>query len=172
MNTFDRGIMETLELLKLDMANFTIQQMRPYIQQQVVANEQKKFKELLDTQKETGIDGLDATKQWLDRAKQRIVDGTTIGSYKYESGATASSICNEAFMELFVWKMDYAFPETLVMDEIRFNEIYVKCRKFLVVCAIVNTVFTLVGDSIHGLEELRLKLKENILILLEDFMKL
>jgi hypothetical protein len=26
--------METLELLKLDMANFTIQQMRPYIQQQ------------------------------------------------------------------------------------------------------------------------------------------
>ena len=45
--------METLEVLKLDMANFTIQQMRPYIQQQVVAYEQKKFKELLDTQKGT-----------------------------------------------------------------------------------------------------------------------
>jgi hypothetical protein len=46
-----RGIMETLELLKLDMANYTIIQMRPFIQQQVVAYEQKKFKELLDTQK-------------------------------------------------------------------------------------------------------------------------
>ena len=46
-----RGIMEMLELLKLDMANYTIQQMRPYIQQQVVAYEQKKFQELLDTQK-------------------------------------------------------------------------------------------------------------------------
>ena len=46
-----KGIMETLELLKLDMANYTIQQMRPYIQQQVVAYEQKKFKELLETQK-------------------------------------------------------------------------------------------------------------------------
>jgi hypothetical protein len=43
--------METLELLKLDMANYTIQQMRPHIQQQVVIYEQKKFKELLDTQK-------------------------------------------------------------------------------------------------------------------------
>jgi hypothetical protein len=43
--------METVELLKLDMANYTIQQMRPYIQQQVVAYEQKKFKELLETQK-------------------------------------------------------------------------------------------------------------------------
>jgi hypothetical protein len=30
--------METLELLKLDMANFTIQQMRPYIQQQGIKN--------------------------------------------------------------------------------------------------------------------------------------
>ena len=43
--------MEMLDLLKLDMANYTIQQMRPYIQQQVVSYEQKKFKELLDTQK-------------------------------------------------------------------------------------------------------------------------
>ncbi len=158
--------METLELLKLDMANFTIQQMRPHIQQQVVAYEQKKFKELIDTQKETGVDGLEFTKQWLSRAKKRINESGTIGSFKYESGATPSSIVNEAFMELFVWTSEYVFPETLAMDEIRFNEIYVKCRKFLVVCAIVNTVFTLVGESIRGLEELCLKLKDNILILL------
>jgi hypothetical protein len=66
-----RGIMETLELLKLDMANYTIQQMRPHIQQQVVNYEQKKFKELLDTQKEAGIDGLEATRLWLTRAKKK-----------------------------------------------------------------------------------------------------
>jgi hypothetical protein len=58
------------------------------------------------------------------------------------------------------------------MDEIRFNEIYIKCRKFLVVCAITNTVFTLFGDSIRGMEDFRFKLKDNILILLEDFMKM
>jgi len=167
-----RGIMETLELLKLDMANFTIQQMRPHIQQQVVAYEQKKFKELLEAQREAGINGLEATEQWLARAQNRIKASNTIGSYKYESGATPSSIVNEAFMEIFVWTCEFMFPETLAMDEVRFNEIYVKCRKFLVVCAIINTVYTLVGESIRGLEELRLKLKDNILILLEDFMKL
>lgn len=43
--------MQTLELLKLDMANFTIAQMRPHIQQQVVVYEQKKFKEFLELQK-------------------------------------------------------------------------------------------------------------------------
>jgi hypothetical protein len=76
-------------------------------------------------------------------------------------------------MEIFVWKNELGpFPETLAMDEIRFNEIYVKCRKFLVVCAIVNTVYALCGESIQGLDELRLKLKSNILILLEDFMSM
>lgn len=167
-----KGIMETLELLKLDMANFTIQQMRPHIQQQVVIYEQKKFKELLDTQKETGIDGLEFTRQWLARAKKRIEESNSIGSFKYESGPTPSSIVNEAFMEIFVWSSHLIFPETLAMDEIRFNEIYIKCRKFLVVCAISNTVFTLLGESISGLEELKTKLKNNILILLEDFMNM
>lgn len=105
--------METLELLKLDMANFTIQQMRPHIQQQVVTYEQKKFKELLETQKETGIDGLEYTKQWLTRAKNRINENVTIGGFKYESGATPSSIVNEAFMELFVWTSENVFPEVV-----------------------------------------------------------
>lgn len=166
-----RGVMETLELLKLDMANYTIQQMRPHIQQQVVAYEQKKFKELLDAQSDAGVDGLESTKSWLARAHERIKSDKTICGFKYDSGPTPSSICNEAFMEIFVWKQDLAFPETLAMDEVRFNEIYVKCRKFLVVCAIINTVYTLVGESIRGLEELRTNLKRHILVLLESYME-
>ncbi len=164
------GIMETLELLKLDMANYTIQQMRPHIQQQVVAYEQKKFKELLEAQKDAGLDGLAVTKEWLARALKRISSSETIGLYECENGATPSAICNEAFMEILVWKSSWPFPETLAMDELRFNEIYVKCRKFLVVCAIINTVYSLVGESIRGLEELRSKLKQHILVLLEDYM--
>ncbi len=166
-----RGIMETLELLKLDMANYTIQQMRPHIQQQVVAYEQKKFRELLEAQAEAGVDGLEATKLWLKRAYERIKTDKTICGFKYESGATPSSICNEAFMEIFVWRQELAFPETLAMDEVRFNEIYVKCRKFLVVCAIINTVYGLVGESVRGLEELRANLKRHVLVLLESFME-
>ena len=141
--------METLELLKLDMANFTIQQMRPHIQQQVVAYEQKKFKELLETQKgkalssglldlkacadrfvfpETGIDGLEATKEWLSRAQQRIKDGKPIGGFKYESGPTPSAVCNEAFMEIFVWTCEHLFPEVsqrpaILYEQTRFTDV-------------------------------------------------
>lgn len=57
------------------------------------------------------MDGLEATRQWLTRAQKRIFESKTIGSFKYESGATPSAICNEAFMEIFVWNMEYLFPE-------------------------------------------------------------
>ena len=40
-----------LDLVKMDMANFTIQQIRPYLQQQSVDYEKKKFKEFLEAQK-------------------------------------------------------------------------------------------------------------------------
>ena len=50
IHTFFRGIMELLELMKLDMTNFTIEQLRPHLQQQSVEYERTKFKEFLETQ--------------------------------------------------------------------------------------------------------------------------
>ena len=58
------------------------------------------------------------------------------------------------------------------MDEMRFNEIYVKCRKYLLVCTIINALYSLLGNVIYGYDALKLKLKQNILVLLEDFMNL
>lgn len=41
--------METLDLLKLDMVNFTISHIRPHIQQHSVEYEKGKFKEILQS---------------------------------------------------------------------------------------------------------------------------
>ena len=49
MYTF-REIFDVMDLMKMDMANFTIQQIRPFIQKQSVEYERKKFKEFLDVQ--------------------------------------------------------------------------------------------------------------------------
>merc|ERR1719383_219046 len=59
-----RGILETLELMRIDMANFTIQQMRPFIQSQSVEYEKSKFADFLKTQ----TDGLHHTRLWLKAA--------------------------------------------------------------------------------------------------------
>lgn len=44
-----RGILETLDLMKLDMVNFTISQFRPHIQQHSIEYEKAKFKEILQS---------------------------------------------------------------------------------------------------------------------------
>lgn len=45
-----REILRVMEILKMDIANFTIQQIRPFIQQQSVDYERKKFLEFLKAQ--------------------------------------------------------------------------------------------------------------------------
>lgn len=44
-----RGILETLDLMKLDMVNFTISHFRPHIQQHSIEYEKGKFKEILQS---------------------------------------------------------------------------------------------------------------------------
>ena len=45
-----REIFTVLDLMKMDMANFTIQQIRPFIKQQSVQYERKKFADFLKVQ--------------------------------------------------------------------------------------------------------------------------
>ena len=47
---FFRKVFEVLELMKLDMANFTLQQARPLIQQHAVEYERAKFEDFLKMQ--------------------------------------------------------------------------------------------------------------------------
>jgi len=56
-----RGVAETLDLMKLDMANYTIQIIRPTIMKQIVEYEKEKFKLFLETQN----DGLELTRLWI-----------------------------------------------------------------------------------------------------------
>ncbi len=48
--THSREIFRVLELMKLDMANFTLQSLRPHLKQQSVDYERGKFQEFLKTQ--------------------------------------------------------------------------------------------------------------------------
>jgi len=103
-----RGIMETLELMKIDMANFAIQQARPLIVSKSVEYEKTKFKEFLDTVD----DGLVTTREWLMRhapSQEEIEDP----KYKKLLGAR---VLNEAFTEILEWDEYYNLPETLTMD--------------------------------------------------------
>lgn len=67
-----RGIMELLELMRLDLANFTLSQFKPHIKAQSQNYEREKFNEILKQQRTIGIDGLEYTRIWLARAVERV----------------------------------------------------------------------------------------------------
>ena len=123
-----RGILETLELMRIDMANFTIQQMRPFIQSQSVEYEKSKFADFLKTQ----TNGLFLTRSWLKSALDASNRTTASTTSAAESSATQPSstlstttplpptpaaILIDAFVSLLFWDDTQPFPETLLMDE-------------------------------------------------------
>lgn len=168
-----KEIFEVLDLMKMDMANFTIQQIRPYIQQQSVEYERKKFEEFLKTQQESGVDGLELTKLWLSRSFDKLRPGgvTPTDGTSEVNQATPAAILNGAYMEILLWDDSQIFPETLVLDQGRFLELRDKTSHLTLVTSILLVTYNTVGEAIAGVQALKTKLKEQICTLLEGVNK-
>ncbi|KAI0209793.1 T-complex protein 11-like protein 1 [Lamellibrachia satsuma] len=156
--------------MKMDMANFTLQQIRPYIQKQSVEYEANKFKQFLQSQDENGIDGLQFTKAWLERAFLKYnSDAVLSSSFQAASSAppaTPAAILNCAYMELLEWHENQVFPESLLMDEGRFTDLRNKSRWLSLVSAILLVTYNTVGEAITGISGFKESLKEQISIIL------
>merc|ERR1712045_314532 len=132
-----RGIMETLEIMKLDMANFTIQ---TTIEKESKEYEKKKFQEFLDTQE----DGLVATRQWLVRHSPSQAE---IDDPKYKK-LLASRILHESYVEILEWDEYYPLPETLVMDTKRILALRDRVERTAVSTAVILITFSHVNTVI------------------------
>lgn len=161
---------EVIDLLKMDMANFTIQQMRPYIQQHAVEYERQKFQEFIQTQEGLGIDGLELTKLWLKRSFEKLSDSTDSSPTE---GATSSSmvspasILNEAYAELLNWDDNQIFPETLVIDQSRILEMRDKSQRLTIVASALLLTYSTVGAPIAGVQQLKEQMKTETLTILD-----
>ncbi|CAH8631660.1 unnamed protein product [Schistosoma rodhaini] len=68
-----KNVFVVLDKMRMDLANFTIKQMRPYIRQQAVTYERTKFATFLEAQQKLGIDGLAHTRNWIKQAHDDIL---------------------------------------------------------------------------------------------------
>ncbi|CAF3447699.1 unnamed protein product [Rotaria socialis] len=171
-----RNIMEVLSLMKLDMANFNIRQYRPLLQQQAIAYEKSTFDKFMDNQRGMGIDPLASTYKWLERAFNRLKTKDTIGWYHIPTDTTTSIphesslvILNEAYCELLLWNTKYTFPETLELDEIRYNQVHIATMRLLIISAIMTVLSHLTGSILREYEPIKIMLKSEMIILLDDF---
>lgn len=166
-----KEIFEVLDLMKMDMANFTIQQIRPYIQQQSVEYEKQKFDEFLQKQQEAGIDGLELTRDWLSRSfhKLKSLDPASAeGAANQSSIVTPAAILNGAFMEFLQWDLSKLFPETCVLDQSRFLELRERTSELILVTSVMLVTYNSVGQSIAGVQSLKQKLKDNICAIIDN----
>ncbi|CAL1547673.1 unnamed protein product [Lymnaea stagnalis] len=165
-----RSIMETLDLMRCDMANNTIKQMRPYIQQNSIEYERQKFTEYHETQKALGINALLYTEVWIKRNYEKLLQKSAKpqGTSAASANITPANIMSEAYMEVLEWPDPDNFPETLMLDQFRFMAMRDKLQTLGLITSVQLITYSVVGPAVEGVEDLKKQLKEHVDLLLQD----
>ncbi|XP_020711995.1 T-complex protein 11-like protein 1 isoform X2 [Athalia rosae] len=156
-----RGIMETLQLMKLDMANFTITLIRPEIVASSVEYEKKKFAEFLKVHD----DGLPLTKKWLLRHLdlEKITPSADINTVRQ----ITHSLLSEAYLDLLEWEFN-PDAETLMMDQGRLVELRDRTSRLSVVGSVLLVTNNTVGAPVQGVASFKQNIKQHITLLLDS----
>uniref|UniRef100_A0A4W3KD02 T-complex 11 like 1 n=2 Tax=Callorhinchus milii TaxID=7868 RepID=A0A4W3KD02_CALMI len=161
-----REIFGVLDLMKLDMVNFTISSIRPHLMQQSVEYERKRFQQLFDKQ----LNGLEITTKWLQEAASDVLSAdseSAVGAGAPAAEIPATSVLNHAYLTLLRW--DHAgrlFPETVLMDQTRFQEMQMELNQLTIIAAVLLVTYNMTGVAISGLSGFLDKLKKIIKVLL------
>lgn len=157
-----RGILETLSLMKLDMANCLLNAARQEVIANSVSYEKQKFKEYLEYYK----DGFPATEAWLKRNLPTTVPEETSTSIPIAPDRKAKDIIFASYMELLCWKQENAFPEFFSMDH---DRIVALQGRALRVCACASSLAIVSGlPAISQATDIKKKLAQEIEVLLQN----
>lgn len=150
-----KGIMDLIDLMKLDMANYHIKLSRPQIVRYSFEYEREKFKEFLEVQEKMNIDGLENTKIWLKRNYESL----DLDPDEEEAGSIKNKVILAAFIELlqFDQQLQAYFPETISLDQQKIKELQIKIHVNLIVGSVILCVFA----TVNSLQHIP-KFKENI----------
>ncbi|KAL3242182.1 hypothetical protein MRX96_047803 [Rhipicephalus microplus] len=170
-----RGIMEQLTLMKMDMANFSIQLARPLIQSHSVAYEQEQFRKYVETQAAVNpsVDPLTHTKLWLRRSYEHLRNLSDQHSPDPINGPGCkgpgfASVLAGAYMELLSWPDDEPYPETLHLDGARYRALKNKVHLAALVASILSITYRLGGAALQGISDFKDDLKSHTQLLLDS----
>ncbi|XP_063800552.1 T-complex protein 11-like protein 1 isoform X2 [Pseudophryne corroboree] len=159
-----RAIFAVLDLMKLDMANFAIGTIRPHLMQQSVEYERKKFQDYFEKQPKF----LEYATSWLQEAADDLC-----GKGSVPEGASAGPLCpisvlNHAYIKLLTWDHeDRPFPETVVMDQIRFQEMKLELTQLTLQGTLLLIIHNAAGPAVSGLPGFVDRMKSLIRLLLK-----
>ncbi|KAK2509217.1 hypothetical protein MC885_000164 [Smutsia gigantea] len=169
-----RQIFHVLDLMKMDMANFTIRNLRPHLQRQLVDYERTKFQEIL----EETPSALDQTTEWIkESVNEELLSHSepvlTPGAENSNKPSLSPIlVLNNSYLKLLQW--DYQkkeLPETLMTDGARLQELTEKLNQLKMIACLSLITNNMVGAITEGLPELANRLKRISAVLLEGMNK-
>ncbi|KAM7534378.1 hypothetical protein Aperf_G00000109375 [Anoplocephala perfoliata] len=152
---FFRQVFALLELMHMDLANFTIQEMRPYIRQHSGQYEREKFDDLLEVQRNAGIDGLAITKSWIRDAFENLHNSSP------PVQSTPNNILREAYLALLTWPAARDLPETIAIDAKRIYELSDCLARTVTLASLILVVCNAVANAVTN-GSLTLKVVPNV----------
>ncbi|KAM4553256.1 T-complex protein 11-like protein 1 [Fundulus diaphanus] len=161
-----KAIFSVLDLMKVDMANFALNSIKPHLMQQSVEYERNKFQEFLEKQP----NALDYTEKWLEETVKSLRE--TDGCAAASSGPPSLlplNVHNHAYLRLLKW--DHAsdpFPETVLMDQVRFLEMQQEVERLVLLSSVLLIVYTTTGEAISGLPGLMETLKNTVSVIFTE----
>ncbi|KAM4615353.1 T-complex protein 11-like protein 2 isoform 2-T2 [Polymixia lowei] len=164
-----KEIFRVLDLMKMDMINFTIETLRPELQKQSVEYEREKFQSILDKTPSA----LDHTTSWIKSALEELLTAMNTTDQSNGQGKGQKSlpgpflIIDTAFLHILTSDYKGALPETLMTDESRLREIQWQLQRLQAVNEVLLIVYSTVGGPIQGLPALAERLKRMTCVLLD-----
>ncbi|XP_046504990.1 T-complex protein 11 X-linked protein 2-like isoform X1 [Equus quagga] len=177
-----RGIFHVVGLMKMDMVNYTIRSLRPYLKEHSVQYERAKFQELLDRQPNL----LECTTKWLTKAAADVTPPSSSSPDSPGSSTMACALPNwaadnselpsptmvlyQGYLNLLLSDSDNEeFPETLLMDRIRLQEMESQLRQLTILTSVLLVARSFSGNVLFNSPEFVDKLKCITKALTEEF---
>ncbi|XP_016079196.1 PREDICTED: T-complex protein 11 homolog [Miniopterus natalensis] len=177
-----RGIFQVLGLMKMDMMNYTLQSLQPHLRKHSIQHERARFQARLS--KQPGL--LDHTAKWLGRAAADLSalppacpdtpDSASVTCPSPNEAAACpeplspTMVLSQAFLNLLLWDPDdEEFPETLLADRARLQELEAQLRRLTVLASVLLVASSFSGSVLFGSPQFVDKLKRATKALTEEF---
>lgn len=168
VDTF-KGILETLDLMALDIANFTLEISKPEIIARSVEIERCRFGDFLQIHP----DGLANTRDWIINQLEESTENYTIPQKPDEHfnfiRATTKKTVRDAYIQLLEWPDNKNYPETFMLDEARLIELRVQTKKLINMATILLIAVSNVGADLQSIAAFKQTLKNHCAIIFETY---
>ncbi|XP_078276488.1 T-complex protein 11-like protein 1 [Rhinoraja longicauda] len=160
-----REIFRVLDVMKIDMVNFTIKTLKPHLQQPSIQYERSKFQEFLNKQP----NALEHTTAWLKAATEETSNSMSQNRGNHPRGLSPAAVLNQGYMNLLKGNHETnTYPETVLMDKSRLQGMQQRLEQLTLVASVLLVTTNAVGAAIGGLPGFVDKLKQVTCVLLDE----